>query len=157
MNLTHILPAPHRRWPWRACSSANANLPHSSRFHQRSAPPSSPVSPPQTPQFSRHTVTDDAPTAHTEPWTDMMTSWHGGENVISMKPFSRYWLFVRGIHRSPVNSPRKGQWRGALMFSLICSWIDGWVNNREAGDLRRHRARYDVTVMSNTMFEGESS
>ena len=40
-----------------------------------------------------------------------------------------------------------GQWRGALMFSLICAWINGWVNNREAGDLRRHRAHYDVTVM----------
>ena len=41
----------------------------------------------------------------------------------------------------------KGQWRGALMFSLICIWISGWVNNGEAGDLRRYRAHYDVTVM----------
>ena len=57
------------------------------------------------------------------------------------------WPFVRGIHRSPVNSPHKGQWRGALMFSLICTRINGWVNNREAGDLRRHRAHYDVTLM----------
>ena len=53
-----------------------------------------------------------------------------------------------GNHRSPVNSPHKGQWRGALMFSLICVWIKGWVNNREAGDLRRHRAQYDVIVMT---------
>ena len=45
----------------------------------------------------------------------------------------------------PVNSPHKGLWRGALVFSLICVWIDGWVNNREAGDLRRHRGHYDVT------------
>ena len=37
------------------------------------------------------------------------------------KYFSRHWPFVRGIHRSPVNSPHKGQWRGALVFSLICS------------------------------------
>ena len=44
-------------------------------------------------------------------------------------------------------SPHKGQWRGALMFSLICVWINGWVNNREAGDLRRYRAHHDVTVM----------
>ena len=36
---------------------------------------------------------------------------------------------------SPVNSPHKGQWRGALMFSLICVCINNWVNNREAGDL----------------------
>ena len=48
---------------------------------------------------------------------------------------------------SPVNSPHKDQWRGALMFSLICVWINGWVNNREAGDLRRYHAHYDVTVM----------
>ena len=52
------------------------------------------------------------------------------------------------IHRSPMNSPHKGQWRGALMFSLICARIDGWVNNGEAGDLRRHRVIYDVIVMS---------
>ena len=55
--------------------------------------------------------------------------------------------FVRGIHRSPVNSPHKGQWRGALMFTLICTRTNDWVNNREAGDLRRHRGHYDVTVM----------
>ena len=46
-----------------------------------------------------------------------------------------------------VNSPHKGQWRGALMFTLICARINGWVNNREAGDLRRYRAHYDVIVM----------
>ena len=63
------------------------------------------------------------------------------------KQFSRYWPFVRGIHRSPVNSPHKDQWRGALMFSLICAWINGYVNNGEGGDLRRHRAHYDVTIM----------
>ena len=43
--------------------------------------------------------------------------------------------------------PHKGQWRGALMFSLICVWINGCVNNREAGDLRRYRAHDNVTVM----------
>ena len=68
------------------------------------------------------------------------------DDVIKWKRFPRYWPFVRGIHRSPVNSPHKGQWRGALMFSLI--WINGWINNREAGDLRRYRAHYDVTVMN---------
>ena len=64
---------------------------------------------------------------------------------IQWKHFPRYWTFVRGIHRSPVNSPCKGQWRGA--FSLICAWINGWVNNHETGYLRRHRAYYDVIVM----------
>ena len=69
------------------------------------------------------------------------------DDVIKWKHFPRYWPFVRGIHRSPVNSPHKGQWRGALMFSLIFVWINGWVNNGEAGDLRRYRAHYDVIVM----------
>ena len=69
------------------------------------------------------------------------------DDVIKWKHFLRHWPFVRGIHRSPVHSPHKGHWRGALMFSLICVWINGWVNNGEAGDLRRYRAHYDVTVM----------
>ena len=68
-------------------------------------------------------------------------------DVIKWKSIPRYWPFMRGIHRSPVNSPHKGQWRGALMFSFICSWINGWVNNGEAGDLRRHRANYDVILI----------
>ena len=70
------------------------------------------------------------------------------DDVIKWKKIPRYWPFVWGIHRSPVNSPQKGQWREALMFSLICTRINGWVNNGEDGDLRRHRAHYDVTVMS---------
>ena len=69
------------------------------------------------------------------------------DDVINWKHFPRYWPFVGGIHRSPVNSPHKGQWRGALMFSLICAWINRWVNTREAGDLRRNRAHYDAIVM----------
>ena len=68
------------------------------------------------------------------------------DDVIKWKHFPRYWPFVRGIHRSPVNSPHKGQRRGALMFSLISARINGWVNNREAGDLRRIRRHYDVAV-----------
>ena len=72
------------------------------------------------------------------------------EDVIKLKHFPCYWLFVRGIHWSPVNMvncPHKSQWRGALMISMICAWINGSVNNRCAGDLRRHRAHYDVTIM----------
>ena len=70
---------------------------------------------------------------------------HG--DFIKWKHFLCYWPFMRGIHWSPVNSPHKGQWRRALMFSLICTWINGCVNNREAGDLRRHHAHYDVILM----------
>ena len=69
------------------------------------------------------------------------------DDIIKRKHFPPYWPFVGGIHRSPVNSPHNGQWRGALVFSLICAWINGWVNNRDAGDLRRNRAHYDVIVM----------
>ena len=69
------------------------------------------------------------------------------DDVIKWKHFPRYWPFVEGIHWLPVNSPHKGPWRGALMFSLVCAWIKGWVNNREAGDPRRHRVHYDVTLM----------
>ena len=69
------------------------------------------------------------------------------DDVIEWKHFPRYWPFVRGIHGSPANSPHKGQWRGGLIFSLICAWINGWVNNRRAGDSRRHRGHYDVIVM----------
>ena len=68
-------------------------------------------------------------------------------DVIKWKNLPRHWPFVRGIHRSPMSSPLKGQWRGAVMLSLICVWINGWVNNGEAGDLRRYRAHYEVTAM----------
>ena len=73
-------------------------------------------------------------------YKDHLSMCHG--DVIKWKHFPRYWPFVRGIHRFPVNSPHKGQWREALMFSFICIWING-----KADDLRRYRAHYDVTVM----------
>ena len=57
------------------------------------------------------------------------------DDVIKWKHFPRYWPFVRGIHRSAVNSPHKGQWRGALKFLWSVPWINGWVNNHKAGDL----------------------
>ena len=54
---------------------------------------------------------------------------------------------VRGIHRSLVNSPHQGQWRGVLLFSSICAWTNNWINNQGVGDLRGHRAHHDVTAM----------
>ena len=69
------------------------------------------------------------------------------DDVIKWKHFPRYWPFVRGIHRWPVNSPHKGQWRTALMFSLICTWINGGVKDGDADDLRRYHTHYDVIVM----------
>ena len=60
-----------------------------------------------------------------------------------METFPRYCPFVR----SPVNSPHRGQWRRASMFSLICAWTKGWTNHRDSGDLRCRRAHYNVTLM----------
>ena len=87
-------------------------------------------------------------------WASIGPCWTIHDDVIKWRHFTRYWPFVRGIHRSPVNSPHNGQWRGALMFSSICVWLNGWVNNREAGDLRRHRAHYDVIVMNLLLQDG---
>ena len=66
---------------------------------------------------------------------------------------------VRAIHWSLMGSSHKGQWLGALMFSLICAWTNGWANNRDAADLRCHHAHYDVTVMCNVtwMFKSFTS
>ena len=64
-----------------------------------------------------------------------------------METFSALLALCAGNSPVLVNSPHKGQWRGALMFSLICARINDWVNNREAGDLRRYRGHYDVIVM----------
>ena len=74
------------------------------------------------------------------------------DDVIKWKHFPHYWPYVRGIHRSPVNSPHKGQWRGALMFSLFCVWINSWVNNGEASDLRRHCTQYDICITAKLHF-----
>ena len=48
--------------------------------------------------------------------------WNSDDDVLKWKRFLRYWPFVQETHRSPVNSPHKGQWGGALMFYLICAW-----------------------------------
>ena len=76
-----------------------------------------------------------------------VNSWEIHDDVIKRKHFPCYWPFVKGIDQSPVDSPRKGQWRGALMFPLICARTNGWANNRDAGDFIRHGTHYDVTVM----------
>ena len=72
---------------------------------------------------------------------------HSYVDVIKWKHFPRYWPFARGIYRPLVVPLTKGLWRGALRFSLICAWKKRLHNNRDAGNLRRHRAHYDVTVM----------
>ena len=65
------------------------------------------------------------------------------DDVIKWKHFPRYWPFMRGIHRWPLDFPHKGQWRRALVISLICAW----ANHRNAGDLRHHRTHCYAIVM----------
>ena len=69
-------------------------------------------------------------------WNVLWGMWSRDDDVIKWKHFPRY-----------------GQWRGALMFSFICARINGWVNHREAGDLRHHRAHYDVIVIVRSIFD----
>ena len=72
---------------------------------------------------------------------------YGLDDVIKLKHFPHYWPFVRGIYRSPVDSPHKGQWRGALTFFFICAWTNGWANNQDFSDLRHNCAHYGDIVM----------
>ena len=65
-----------------------------------------------------------------------------------IETFSALLAICAGNSPVPGEFPHNGQWRGALMFTLICVWINGWVNNHEAGDLRRYRVHYDAIVMT---------
>ena len=71
---------------------------------------------------------------------------HSLDDVIKSKHIPCYWPFVSGIRQSPVDSPHKTRRRGALILSLTTAWTNGWANNRDAGDLIRHRAYYNVIV-----------
>ena len=82
-------------------------------------------------------------TPHFTRYVYIMWSWWRHQ----MESFSALLALCAGNSPVPVNSPHKGQWRGALMFSLICAWINDWTNNREAGDSRRHHGHFDVNVM----------
>ena len=88
-------------------------------------------------------------------WSNITRCWTQYERKTwwrhQMETFSALLDLCAGNSPVPVNSPHKGQRRGTLMFSLICARINDRVNNREAGDLRRHRGHYDVIVM-NTLF-----
>ena len=71
---------------------------------------------------NRHLISNTKFIADLCPWTytchQRINNLAKHDDVIKWKHFSRSWSFVRGIHRSPANSPYKGQWRGALMFSF---------------------------------------
>ena len=88
-------------------------------------------------------------------WLRISETIPGHEDVIKWKHFPRYWPFVRGIHRVTGEFPTQRPVTRSFDVSLICTWtqktvpevINVWVNNRETGDLKRHRAHYDVIVM----------
>ena len=61
---------------------------------------------------------------------DCRYRWNNHDDVIKWKCFPRCWPFVWGNHRSPMNSPHKGQWDGVLIFSLISTWITGKQKRR---------------------------
>ena len=64
-----------------------------------------------------------------------------------METFSALLALLMGIHRSVVDSPHKGQWRGALMFSLVCTWTNDWAISPYAGDFGRYGTHDDAIVM----------
>ena len=70
----------------------------------------------------------------------MMTSWNG--NIF------RVTGHLCGEFTGPGESPAQRPVTQNFLFSLICAWIKGWVNNRKAGDLRRYRVHYDVIIMT---------
>ena len=84
--------------------------------------------------------------ATTAMWLAMAAWWSH-----QMETFSALLALCAG--NSPVTGefPQKGQWRRALMFSLICAWMSGWVNNHKGGNLRCHCAHYEITVMYSRM------
>ena len=75
--------------------------------------------------------------------------WHSKKHMMTSS--NGHIFRVTGLLCGEFTGPRwvlrKGQWRRAVMFPLIYVWIHGCANNREAGDLTRHRTHYDVTVM----------
>ena len=74
-----------------------------------------------------------------------------------MKTFSSLLSLCEGNHRSLVDSPHQGQWYGTLMISLICTWSNGWVNNRDARDSRQHHTHCDVTVTQVRLFISQNT
>ena len=73
----------------------------------------------------------------------LITWWHH-----QMEKFSALLALCEGNPPVTGGFPSEGQWHGVLMFSLICTWINGWANNWDAGDLRCHHTHYDITAIN---------
>ena len=75
-----------------------------------------------------------------EPSHYRMTSWSGNIFRVTGPLFGEF----TGHRWIPLTKARDA---GLWCFLLSAPWINGWVKNNKAGDLRRHRAHYDVIVM----------
>ena len=64
-----------------------------------------------------------------------------------METFSALLALCAGNSLVTGEIPAKWPVTRSLDVSVICAWINGWVNDREAGDLRHHRAHYNVTLI----------
>ena len=107
-------------------------------------------------------------------WPTVMIQWGTKMTKVDKIVFGHLWLRgVAGPHRTlrvnfmmtssngnifRVTGPLCGEFTGHRWIPtqrsmtrsfnfVICAWINGWVNTGEAGNLRRHRAHFDVTLM----------
>ena len=69
------------------------------------------------------------------------------DDVIKWKNFPHYWPFCMGNSLVTSEFPAQRPVTQSFDVFFICAWMNSWVNNREAGDLRCHHAHYDITVM----------
>ena len=67
-----------------------------------------------------------------------------------METFSALRAICAGISPVAGEFPAQRLVTRSFDVSLICAWINSWVNNGEADDLRRHRTQYDDIVMGQT-------
>ena len=139
------------------CSPIFSKIASQAQSQEYKAPPPTPTPPPPPTPTPPHPHSPEftivlVPSHVVQSLQLILRSGTNGQRHVSprwrhqMETFSA--LLALYVGNSPVTGefPHKGQWRGALIFSLICVWTNGWVNNRNFGDFRRHRAHYDVTV-----------
>ena len=101
--------------------------------------------------FGRHRSGDRNQAGHREHLMNVLAMLEKNGLTVNMMTSSNENIFPVTGHLWgwwPADSPLKGQWCGALMFSLISAWTNGWANNQDAGDLMRYRAHYGVTAMN---------
>ena len=74
-----------------------------------------------------------------------------------METFSALLAFCAGNSPVPGEFPTQRPVTHSFDNFFDLAWINGWVNNREAGDLRRYRVHYDVIVMGFSSYVGSVS